>query len=304
MEPVAYNEGLSIAVLGPGAVGGFLAALLAKAGERVTVIGREPAVDRIKNDGITVQSALFGDFLARPEAQTRLSAPVGVLFVTAKAGGLSESLHRIEPARVGRAVVVPLLNGIEHMETLRRRFPGRVAAGTISIEALRLDSGTIAQRSPFVKIRLASDARTLQPRLEGLKQILRRAGIEATVETGEKAILWGKLVRLNALTLAVTASGRALGAVRDDPYWLRRLTTAATEGALVAQAEGVPVAAEEVIAELAALPGALVTSMYHDRRRGQELELDAIAGAVVRAGRRHGIPCPEIEELIDEIKRG
>src|SRR5436305_9121794 len=109
----------SFAILGPGGVGGFLAAALARAGHPVTVVARESTAEHIANYGIEVQSRRLGDFTARPEAGAELVEDVDTLFVATKANGLAAGLERIQ----SRAeLVVPLLNGLDHIETLRARF--------------------------------------------------------------------------------------------------------------------------------------------------------------------------------------
>src|ERR1700761_7709855 len=125
----------SIAILGPGGVGGFLAAALARAGEPVTVVAREAAAELISRCGLTVESRRLGSFSARPSTVPVLSQPAPVLFIATKAVGLEQSLARIEAEP---ELVVPLLNGLDHMGLLRDWFgPERVAAGTIRIESDR-----------------------------------------------------------------------------------------------------------------------------------------------------------------------
>ena len=135
-----------VTILGPGGVGGFIAAALARAGEQVLVIAHEPTAAVIARDGIAVQSVRLGNFTARPEAAATLSEAAELLIVATKATSLLPALERIE-AEVG--LVVPLLNGIDHIALLRERFGvARVAAGTIRIEADRPAPGRIVQTSP------------------------------------------------------------------------------------------------------------------------------------------------------------
>src|SRR2546425_22453 len=119
-----------IAVLGPGGVGGFVAAALARAGSEVTVVAREETAAKIARDGLVVESVRLGAFTAHPAAADALEQPSDVLFVATKATVLKAALTRI---RTEPRLVVPLLNGLDHMTTLRDRFE-RVAAGTIRIE--------------------------------------------------------------------------------------------------------------------------------------------------------------------------
>ena len=125
----------SIGVLGPGGVGGFLAAALARAGENVVVIARESTAAAIAANGISVRSVRLGDFVAHPRAVAECGEPVDVLLVATKAVGLDVALGRVT---TDPGLVVPLLNGLDHMAVLRARFGAdRVAAGTIRIESDR-----------------------------------------------------------------------------------------------------------------------------------------------------------------------
>ena len=286
-----------IAVLGPGGVGGFLAAALAHAGEDVTVVGREPTVGRIRDGGLQLTSALLGEFTARPAATADLSDTVDVLFVATKATGLDAALSRI---RSEPALVVPLLNGLDHMRRLRERF-ATVAAGTIRIESDRRKPGVILQTSPGVRVELASDDPGMRAALERLAGTLEAAGVPALIGPGEAQILWSKLVRLTALACTTSASDQPIGFIRTNPQWRRTLEACVQEAAAVANADGAQLDPAGPLGELEAAHAELGSSMRRDIAAGREPELDAIAGSVLRAGRRHGIDCPTIARLSAEI---
>jgi len=288
-----------VTVLGPGGVGGFVAAALARAGGHAVVIARESTASVINRDGIVVRSARLGDFTAHPGAAPELLEPAEVLIVATKATSLVAALERIR-AEVG--LVVPLLNGIDHVALLRGRFgPERVAAGTIRIEADRPAPGRIVQTSPFLRVDLASDRPGAVPRLERLAATLERAGVPARIGPSEAQILWSKLVRLNALACTTSAGDRPIGFIRSDPEWRAALEGCLAEGAAVARAEGAEVDAATPLAELEEAHAELGSSMQRDIAAGREPELDAIPGAVLRAAKRHGIECPTIARLVVEI---
>ena len=279
---------MRIAVLGAGGVGGLVAAALARDGTDTTVVAREETARVLGLEGLHVTSAVLGDFAVRPRVTARLEQPVDALLVATKAAGLAEGLDRVaaEPA-----LAVPLLNGVEHMATLRDRFT-HVAAGAIRVESTRVGTGRILHTSGFLRVDLAG------PGVEPLAAALRRASIPTEVRGTEAEVLWGKLVRLNALALVTTAYG-TLGEARAHP---EAIDGVIVETAAVAAAEGAPVDAARVREELAAVHPDFLASMARDRAAGRPLELDAIAGAVRRAGRRHGIPTPAIDALVAMIE--
>jgi 2-dehydropantoate 2-reductase len=289
----------TVAVLGAGGVGGFVAAALSRAGSDVVVVARPETAARLRAGGFTVTSRVLGDFTASPAVTAELVEEVDVLLVATKAHGLGDALARI---RATPRLVVPLLNGLDHLALLRERFgPDRVAAGVIRIESDRPEPGTIVQTSPSCRMDMASAVVSLAPGLERLAAGLRAAGIEVRIGTSEAEVMWSKLARLCALALTTSASDRPIGFVRTDPRWRSALQGAVKETVAVANADGAPLAAADTLAELDGADAELGSSMQRDIAAGRPPELDAIAGAVLRAGARHGLRCPTVEWLTGKI---
>jgi 2-dehydropantoate 2-reductase len=289
----------TIAVLGPGGVGGFVAAALASSGADVVVVAREPTAELIADRGIAVRSVALGDFSARPAVVTSLSEPADVLLVATKAVGLAAALERIESAPT---LTVPLLNGLEHMELLRARLGAQsVSAGVIRIESDNPAPGQVVQTSPSARVDLADGRPELGELLAALEQACQRAGIEVRLGGSERQVLWSKLCRLNALALTTSASDRPLGYVRSDPRWRSALEGAVSETAAVANADGARIDPAETLAELDRAHAELGSSMQRDIAAGREPELDAIAGAVLRAGERYELRCPTVTWLAARV---
>jgi 2-dehydropantoate 2-reductase len=285
----------SIAVLGPGAVGGFVAAALARSGVPVTVVARDATAAAIAERGIEVESVRLGEFTAHPRAVAMLELPVEVLVVATKAPALARALERV---RVDPPLVVPLLNGVDHLAALRERFGEAAVAGSIRIAAERLEAGRIVHTSPATRIEVAPP----RAEAEAFVHLLRAAEIPAKTLPTEAEVLWSKLVRLNALACTTAAAGAPIGVVRAHPAWRVRLEGAVDETAAVAAAEGAPVDPAATLAELMDLGPDHTSSLHRDLAAGVASELDAIPGAVLRAGARHGIPTPTVEELVELIR--
>lgn len=287
-----------IAILGPGGVGGLLAGALARAGESVVVVAREATAAKIARDGLRIESVLLGDLVVRPPVVSRLTDPVDVLIVATKAAGLEVALERIatEPG-----LVVPLLNGLDHLSLLRERFGERVVAGTIRVQADRASPGVVVHTSPFLSVELAADDPARRDALASLAARLDGAGVKTRVRDGEAQILWSKLVRLNALACTTTAFDVPFGQIRDDAERRGALIACVEEGVAVAHAEGAALDAGVVLGEFDVVHAGFTSSMQRDVAAGNEPELDAIAGAVLRAGARHGVPTPTIAALAARI---
>jgi 2-dehydropantoate 2-reductase len=287
-----------IAVLGAGGVGGLVAGLLDRAGIAATVVAREQTAAVIGPRGLRISSVRFGEFSANPRVVSRLEVDHDVLIVATKAAGLPDALTRIGGKPT---LVLPLLNGLDHLAVLRERFGTRAVAGTIRVEVNRPSPGIIVHTSNFLRVEMASADPARRPAMDAFAQRLRAAGIDAGVLDSEPRVMWSKLVRLNALALTTSASGRSLGEIRDDPVWSARLRGAIVEAVAVAAAEGAVIDPAKVIAELREAHATLSSSMARDIEAGREPELDAIAGAVLRAADRNSVAAPTIESLVGEV---
>ena len=267
---------MTIAVLGPGGVGGLVAGALARAGEPVVVVAREPTAAHIEAHGLRVNSVRLGEFVTRPRAVSALESAPDVLVVATKARGLEEGLQRI---RAQPALALPLLNGLDHIAVLRRHFGAAVVAGSIRVEADRPSPGVIVHTSPFLRVDMASQHAAAQEPMRVLARTLSDAGVPAQVLDSEAQVMWSKLVRLNALACTTSAYDKLLGEIRSTPELRADLRAAIEEACAVARAEGARDADPRV---------ALA-------------ELDAIPGAVLRAAARHGLVCPTVERLVAMI---
>jgi 2-dehydropantoate 2-reductase len=286
----------TVAVLGPGAVGGSLAVRLALAGARVVCVAHPESVALIALAGLVVESQ-EGTLTARLEAAEHLARPVDLLLVTVKAPGLEDAIARVDPEAVAAGVVLPLLNGLEHMETLRARFDGRVAAGSIShFQAYRAGRVQIveATASPVITIASENLSRT---ELEHAADLLRQARLDVRVGQNEKRVLWHKLARIAPLAAASAATGRTVGELRDDPAWRARLERAVNEACDVAAAEGVSLNPSAQWAIIDQLADETTPSAARDVAAGRRSELDAIVGAVLRTAERADVACPTLREL-------
>lgn len=274
---------MTIAVLGPGAVGGALAVPLAVARERVVCVARPESAEAITRDGLTLVR-LGEAFHARPEATDVLRDDVDLLLIAVKTPALDDALNRIE---ANARTIVPLLNGLEHMDVIRARFGGHVVAGSIGLlEAYRETPTRIVQttRGPVISVAEPVDI----------------PAFEVRVVDDEKRLLWDKVARMAPLAAATTAAGRSVGELRDDPDWRSRVTVAIEEACEVATADGVELDPSKQWDIIEAMPATMTTSTARDVAAGRPSELDAITGSVVRKGKRLHVPTPTLDRLLEE----
>jgi 2-dehydropantoate 2-reductase len=291
----------TVAVLGPGGVGGMLAVRLALAGNRVICVARPETAAAIVREGLTLEDQ-DETSRARPQALAKLEAPVDLLLVTVKAFGLDDALARVDRAAVENGVVLPLLNGLEHVDRIRRRLGPDIAAGSIGrLEAYRRDATTIVQASPLPLVSVASD--TVAPdALARCLDVLRAPGIEVRSLGSEKDVLWEKAARMAPLAAVTSVMQRPLGDLRADPGRREQLLAAVEEACAAAVADGAVVSVAGQWEMIESMPATLITSPARDVAAGRQSEIDAIVGGVIRAARRLGVPTPTLDGLLAQLE--
>jgi 2-dehydropantoate 2-reductase len=281
-----------IAVVGPGAVGGLLAWLLHRAGERVVAVGRASTVAAIETNGIEVRSGEFGTGVEKVPTSTAIPRGASVILAT-KTYGLADVLPQIAAAEP--VEVLSLLNGIEHMAPLRQALPGVAVAGaSITVSALRAAPTVIDHRSPFVRVEVPDAA-------AGFASVAALSSAGPSVRTGgtEADVLWAKFRILASMALLTSYWREPVGvALSTDPELTEDVLA---EVAACSTAEGVPASGAQLSAALRSVPAGMRTSLQEDLAADNPSELDAIGGALVRVGAAHGIATPAIERIVEAI---
>ncbi|MEU6082823.1 2-dehydropantoate 2-reductase [Streptomyces sp. NPDC047108] len=290
----------TVAVLGPGGVGGFVGALLARAGHRVICLAGADTAGVLSRDGLSVTSARYGDFTVPVAAGTELTEPVDACLIAVKETALEAACDRVPPDVLGSGTVVPFLNGIEHVARLRERYPAeQVAAATIMVESTRVAPGRIEHTSPFAAMDLAG-ATVPGERLAATGELLADSGMRVTVREDEEVMLWDKFALLAPHALLATRYGTPVGGLRTDRRAELRAVLDEITG--VARVGGSAVEAEQVLAAFDRMPAGTKPSMLRDAEAGRPLELEAIGGALLRAAERYGVEVPLTSRIVAELR--
>lgn len=299
-------------MVGPGAIGGFVAARLAEAGWPVSVLARGATLEALRAAPLLLTDS--GD-----ERLVRLDAvgapgeraPIDLALVCVKSFDTEAAGRALSPALAPGAVVLSLQNGVENPAVLARACPGAViGAAAVYLGCQRLAADHVVRRpsrdpsTGRLRDLLAgggpAEART------ALAAVAEAIGVPARIDHDPAVALWTKLVANVALN-TVTALGRTrVGAVFADPRAVELMLALGREVVAVAHAAGIPVAPDAAEAYVAdarrRLPPAGGSSTLFDLESGRRLERDALVGAVVREGARHGIDVP-VSRACDALLR-
>jgi 2-dehydropantoate 2-reductase len=295
---------LNVAVLGPGGVGGLLGALLTRLGDQVVFIAGPETAATLNRQGLSIRSSRYGNFTAAATAVTTLSSPVDICVVAVKATQLDAALERLPADQLGDGLVVPFLNGIEHLGVLRARYGDKVIPATMRVEASRVAPGVVEHASPFMKVELAADADaslSRQQEVHTFGRHLALADIEVTVVEDELSMLWGKLIFLAPLALLTTRYQVPAGTVRDAHR--DEMLAVIHEIAIVADKSGANVSADGAVQLLDSIPPTMQSSMQRDAEDGRPIEIEAIGGAILRSAAEVGLAAPATEKLVEELRR-
>jgi len=286
------------AVLGTGAIGGLVAAVLAREGEQVTILVQPHKY--VHQSGMLQLTRPHENIVLEVGIAAKLTEPVDVLWVAVKAPQLIAALRAI-PGDAVIGSIVPLLNGIEHVSVLRSLFThDRAVPATILVSSERVAPGLIVQRSAFANLTVSTIG---EQRLRSIAARLRHAGFSCEFRADEKTMLWEKLAFLAPFALVGTASEKDKQGIFGHSIWRVRLEAAVGEVCAVAVADGAVVGSSEILKRLESLPSGMRSSMQKDVSAGLTPELDAIGGAIIRSAERSRIEVPAIRELVAQIEK-
>ena len=293
------------AVLGAGAIGGLVGTAVASLGEGVTVLVRPERLPGYPAN-LSVERPSGAIAITAPaKVAATLTNPVDELWIATKTYQLKTALQAVQSLP---RYVVPLLNGVDHVEFLRVHFGthfcphfgnDRVLPATIAVEAERIAPGRFVQRSPFVNLNLAASGEQV---LGAIIARLRDLEFTCRFIQNEQTLLWSKLCFLGPFALVTSASGMNKGEIYADAEWKRKLISAMAEACAVAKASGAEVDPAQIQAIYDGLPSGIRSSMQKDLASRRQLELDAIGGPIVRGGERYGIDVSTTAALIAVIR--
>jgi len=283
------------AILGAGAIGGLAGTALASLGEEVTVIVRPEKLAGYPKS-LTLERPQ-GPIRTSAKAAAALTEAVDVLWIATKTYQLQTALEVVHTLP---ACVVPLLNGVDHVEILRARF-GRdcVVPATIAVEAEKIAPGRFLQRSPVVRLNLSASG---EPLLGGIIGRLGDLGFTWLFVQNEQTLLWSKLCFLAPFALVTSVSGMNKGEILAHAAWKHKLASAIAEACAVARAIGAEVDPPQPQAIFDNMPPGMRSSMQKDLAAGHQLELDAIAGPIVHGGERYDIDVSTTVGLVAAIR--
>ncbi|MEO9169619.1 MAG: 2-dehydropantoate 2-reductase [Candidatus Baltobacteraceae bacterium] len=308
---------MRVAVVGAGAIGGFVAAALARAGAEVGVVARGAHLDAIAKHGIEIVDSDLGPFNARVTAvdDVRKLGAIDVALLTFKAHQWPLLLPQLRGLARSRTPIVPLQNGVPFwfartppLQTVDpgarvgATFPNAFVLGAVVHVSGHVARPGVIHQSGGLRYWLGELDGSNSPRLDGLIAQFQAAGLDAGFDANIRETMWLKLVNNSGLNPVSALSGLTIGRMLENPSTLSEVRALMFEAIAVGQALGAIIDAnvDERIARASRLTD-VKTSMLQDLEANRPLELDPILGALVELGDRKRVPVPHLRTAYEAL---
>ncbi len=284
---------MKLLILGAGGIGGYFGGRLAQAGADATFLVRPRRREQIARDGLVIESP-HGN--ARIDAKTVLAGELkpgyDLVLFTCKAYDLDSAMEAIAPAMKGGCAVLPMLNGLAHLDRLDERFgASAVLGGTCQINVGLAPDGTVKHMEPLNRILFGERDRSKSARAQAFADSLARTGIDWTWSDDILQDMWEKFAFLAALAATTCLFRGNVAEILATPEGGAIVRRCLDANVAIATAEGH--APREPILKWAlerlTIPGPQSASMLRDLEAGKAVEADHIVGHMLSLARKHGI---------------
>lgn len=295
---------MRILVVGAGATGGYFGAMLARAGQDVTFLVRPGRAAVLRERGLRVvgreEEWRLDPALVTAAELAAAPAPYELVLLSVKSTALGPALDDLAPAVGPDTAIVPLLNGLAHIDTLNARFgAGRVLGGVAKVVTTLDDTtGDILRLAPLAHLSLGEQDGTLSPRVERARDALAGAGVTVSVPADVLAAMWHKWVFITTFGAVTSLMRGTVGDVNAVPGGTELGTALLDETSAVSAAAGHPVPEAERRATLdvvTATGSPMVPSLYRDLAAGRPTEVEHLFGDLVARARALEVPTPLLD---------
>jgi 2-dehydropantoate 2-reductase len=284
-------------IIGAGAVGGYFGARLTAAHRDVTFLVRPNRAAQLRSTGLEVLSP-HGNLTVQPKLllASEISGPFDLILLSTKAYSLTSAMEDFAPAVGPETAILPLLNGMAHLDTLTARFgDAAILGGTSRIVADLDPQGRVHQFGPLHDIVFGERNRQITPRIQAIDVTLRDCNFPTTLSPDIIASMWMKWVLLSSLAATTCLLRGSVGQITACTYGPETTEAIIAESAAIAAANGYPQSPDfltQHIARMTTPNSALTASMFRDLQRNAPVEANHILGDFLRRAAPHNLSTP------------
>ena len=297
-----------IAVVGIGGVGGYLAGLLGRTCENLTLVARGERLAALKQQGLTLHSDYKGEIHIVPKAVVLAEElpEQDIIFLCVKTYSLEEVCRQIQAAVTDHTLIIPVMNGVDTSDRVREYLgKGIVVDSVIYIVTFANPDYSITQQGKFSSLKLGCKIDS-GLNLESLDALLSEADIDHELSEDVEAAIWKKYMLNCAYNVATAYYDNTIGELREDSNKAKEYEDLVYEALTVAQAKGIHLEkkdADEVIFKFYHEYGdELTSSLQRDLRAGRQSELAIFGAYLVGAAEEAGVEVPVSKRMYEGLQ--
>ncbi|GAA0330074.1 2-dehydropantoate 2-reductase [Bacillus carboniphilus] len=298
---------MKILVVGAGAVGGYFGGRLIENGVDVTFLVRERRKQQLENTGLRIES-VHGDIEVTPQTIVAgdHAGPFDVILVSTKAYQLEAVLEDLSPFVGDNTMILPLLNGIAHIDILRNKFgANHVIGGLCFVEATLDETGKILQKSAIHDLVFGEFSGDRTDRINVLEETFK--GAKAGFRLSENILqdMWHKYIFITTLSGVTTLTRSPIGPIREASGGMSLLRGFIKEVVSIAKRLEAPVSPsvdKETLEKLKQVGYDMKSSMQRDMEKGFPVEADHLQGYFYEKAVRGEMTSPLLETIYTNLK--
>ena len=297
---------MKILIVGAGAIGGYFGGRLLEKGEDVTFLVREKRKKKLEETGLEIKS-VNGDCSLKPKLITKENTEeqYDVVLISTKSYQLAGAIEDVRPFVGKETMVLPLLNGISHLDELVAAFGEEVVIGGLCFIETTLDEkGTIVQTSPINQLVFGERSGEETERIKKLKAAFDGTKAEFVLSGNINQDMWHKYLFITAMSGITTMMESPIGPIRELETGQRTIAAFIEELAAIMFEIGAPIKetiAKEQVDKINAMGAGMKSSMQRDVEKSQPIEADHLQGFLLEKAKEHHIAVPILETIYTKL---
>ena len=296
---------MKVLVVGAGAIGGYFGGRLLEKGQDVTFLVRQRRKAMLEKTGLQIES-INGNAKLVPHLITvnDIGETFDLILISTKSYHLAQAIEDVRPFVKKQTTILPLLNGIAHIDQLIEAFgENAVIGGLCFIETTLDENGTILQKSPSHQLIYGERSGELTPRIEKLKDVFTGANASFELSTQITQEMWHKYLFITSLSGITSLMESPIGPIMELETGRHTVKSFLEELAAIMRKMNAPITetiTTELFNKVSTMPYDMKSSMQRDLEKSLPLETEHLQGYLNQHA--HGIPVPILETIYTKLK--
>jgi len=299
---------MRVLVVGAGAIGGYFGGRMLQAGRDITFLVRPRRAGELASAGLLIKSP-HGDVTLKTPPTVQADAirqKFDVVLLSCKAYDLDDAMKSLAPAVGEGTSIIPLLNGMRHLDVLDAKFgSAQVLGGLCSIAVTLNDKREVVQLQPMQSLGFGERDGKLSDRVRAIAEVFKSGNFGSSASEHVMQDMWEKWVFLASVAASTSLMRATVGNILAAPGGKDFLLGILDESKAVATAEGYPPRApslERTRVMLTTEGSPMTASMFRDIQAGLPVEADHVVGDLIARGDAAKVPVPRLRTAYTHLK--